>query len=106
MKDVFEVWQTPHLFKLIDHSTGILLHENDGLIFTVDQCPYYSGTCTEIMKWKPPHMNTIDFQLIEGIKIGEEKLWGLCVMGEVLFDFYVFDDKKLEQEYQAQIEKK
>ena len=34
MKDVFEVWQTPDLFKLIDPSTGLLMHENDGLIFT------------------------------------------------------------------------
>jgi mRNA guanylyltransferase len=40
---------------------GILVHENDGLIFTVDKCPYYPGTCKEIIKWKPPHMNTIDF---------------------------------------------
>ena len=40
----------------------ILVHENDGLIFTVDECPYYPGTCQEIVKWKPPNMNTIDFQ--------------------------------------------
>jgi hypothetical protein len=39
----------------------ILVHENDGLIFTVDECPYYPGTCQEIVKWKPPNMNTIDF---------------------------------------------
>ena len=99
MKDVFEVWQTPHLFKLIDHASGILLHENDGLIFTVDQCPYYPGTCQEIMKWKPPHMNTIDFQIIMGVKIGEQILWGLCAMGQILFDFYVFQDKEKEKEY-------
>ena len=36
MKDMFEVWQTQHLFKLIDEKKGLLMHENDGLIFTVD----------------------------------------------------------------------
>jgi hypothetical protein len=61
MKDVFEVWQAPYLFKVIDHEKGILLHENDGLIFTIDKCPYYPRSCPEIMKWKPAHMNTVDF---------------------------------------------
>jgi mRNA guanylyltransferase len=50
------------LFKLIDDKKGILVHENDGLIYTVNECPYYPGTCDEIMKWKPSHMNTIDFE--------------------------------------------
>ena len=62
-KDVFEIWQTPYLFEMIDHKDGVLLHENDGLIFTIDACPYYPGTCEQIIKWKPPHMNTIDFDL-------------------------------------------
>ena len=59
MKDMFEVWEVKSLFRLID--AEMLMHENDGLIFTQDCCPYYPGTCTEIVKWKPPHMNTIDF---------------------------------------------
>lgn len=62
-KDVFEIWQTPYLFKMIDPKSGVLLHENDGLIFTTDACPYYPGTCEEIVKWKPSHLNTIDFEL-------------------------------------------
>ena len=61
MKDMFEVWETPDLFKLIDPEKGLLMHENDGLIFTINACPYYPGTCNEIIKWKPPHMNTIDY---------------------------------------------
>lgn len=40
-----------------------LMHENDGLIFTVDECPYYPGTCEQIWKWKPIEQNSIDFVL-------------------------------------------
>lgn len=43
MKDMFEVWEVNSLFKLI-HS-NYLMHENDGLIFTIDSCPYFPGTC-------------------------------------------------------------
>jgi len=39
-----------------------LKHENDGLIYTKDACPYYPGTCAEILKWKPKDMNTVDFR--------------------------------------------
>lgn len=48
------------------------------------------------MKWKPPHMNTVDFLISRGPKIGEDFLWGLYARGNKLFDFYVFDDKQLE----------
>ena len=74
IKDVFEVWQTDSLFKLIDQ--GKLLHENDGLVFTVNDCPYYAGTCQEIVKWKPSHMNTIDFRA----KNHHDDVWSLCTV--------------------------
>jgi len=84
MKDMFEVWEVSSLFKLI-HS-NYLMHENDGLIFTIDCVPYYPGTCEQIVKWKPPHMNTIDFKIqylgdhlhskIEN-KNDNPKVWGL-----------------------------
>jgi len=79
MKDMFEVWEVESLFRLIDHKSGVLLHENDGLIFTLDAMPYYPGTCMEIIKWKPPHMNTIDFEIKYLGQFADEKIWGLFV---------------------------
>jgi len=37
--------------------------ENDGMIFTPIQeyYPMYGGTWNSLFKWKPPHLNTIDF---------------------------------------------
>jgi mRNA-capping enzyme len=62
MKEMFNIWDAKFLMpKFIDSHK--LEHENDGLIFTVDLCPYYPGTCEEILKWKPIELNSIDFKL-------------------------------------------
>ena len=63
---MFEIWHVKDLFNMIEYKDPVkdeefLVHENDGMIFTVNRCPYYPGTCEEIVKWKPLHMNTIDF---------------------------------------------
>lgn len=61
MKEMFHIWDAFELFALIESQK--LEHENDGLIFTVDQCPYYPGGCDQILKWKPIQLNSIDFIL-------------------------------------------
>lgn len=40
-----------------------LRHGCDGLIFTSLHAPYEMGTTTNILKWKPPQENTIDFKI-------------------------------------------
>lgn len=57
-----------------------VLHEKDGLIFQPADLPYTSGTCLEILKWKPPHLNSIDFKL----SIQEERKTG-CLPEKVAF---------------------
>ncbi|XP_050072947.1 mRNA-capping enzyme [Anopheles maculipalpis] len=41
-----------------------LSHEPDGLIYQPSLDPYESGVCPRVLKWKPHHMNSIDFRLV------------------------------------------
>lgn len=110
MKDIFEVWECESIFNLIDPERDLLMHENDGLIFTINACPYYPGTCNEIIKWKPPHMNTIDFKLQFLGKYAhdtKDMLWGLYVRdgkNSYMFSFFIFDkndakERKMEADF-------
>ena len=38
-------------------------HEQDGLVFQKWNAPYVGGTNFSVLKWKPPHLNTIDFSM-------------------------------------------
>lgn len=65
MKDYFTLDKVRDLYSIV-HS---LPHHNDGIIINTDDYPYYSGQSTEIFKWKPSIMNTIDFELKYNDKI-------------------------------------
>lgn len=46
-----------------------LKHGNDGMIFTRNQAEYVIGRSNYILKWKPPHLITVDFLLVPNPKI-------------------------------------
>ncbi|XP_041969031.1 mRNA-capping enzyme [Aricia agestis] len=70
---------------LSERFTRTLAHEPDGLIFQPSKDPYIAGACDQVLKWKPPDMNSIDFllKIVEIKKEGmlPEKLGYLYVNG-------------------------
>ncbi|KAH9385266.1 mRNA guanylyltransferase [Nematocida major] len=66
-----------------------LEHENDGLIFTCVNYAYRPGTCPAYFKWKPPHLNSVDFRMRKSSLA--DGLYALLVCTnrtEVVFDWY------------------
>ncbi|KAI0062306.1 mRNA capping enzyme [Artomyces pyxidatus] len=53
-----------HLDKVFGVDIPNLQHGNDGLIYTPVSTPYVPGTDPNILKWKPPSENSIDFKLV------------------------------------------
>ncbi|KAF8969639.1 mRNA capping enzyme, catalytic domain-containing protein [Flammula alnicola] len=53
-----------HVEKVFSIDIPALQHGNDGLIYTCVSTPYTPGTDTNILKWKPPSENSIDFKLV------------------------------------------
>ena len=93
MKEMFNVWDAHELMlKVIPK----LEHENDGLIFTVDACPYYPGTCEHIFKWKPIHLNSIDFNIS---KTSEKNVYQLSAVCNTPFSKMIIQDELLSKEY-------
>lgn len=60
VKDFFDVC---HSSTVVFPFGQRLRHECDGLIFTPVNDAYKAGTCSRLLKWKPAHMNTVDFVL-------------------------------------------
>ncbi|ORY15141.1 mRNA-capping enzyme subunit alpha [Clohesyomyces aquaticus] len=57
------VYPPYHVKNMFDHVLPNLPHGNDGLVFTCKSTRYVFGTDKNILKWKPPKENTIDFKL-------------------------------------------
>ncbi|KAF9014107.1 mRNA capping enzyme [Cyathus striatus] len=53
-----------HVEKVFSEDIPKLQHGNDGLIYTCVNTPYTPGTDINILKWKPPFENSIDFKLV------------------------------------------
>ncbi|XP_072396689.1 mRNA-capping enzyme [Diabrotica undecimpunctata] len=69
-KDFWDISQAGNL--LGEKFARTLSHEPDGLIFQPSLKPYVPGRCDEVLKWKPPSLNSVDFRL----KINTEKAKG------------------------------
>ncbi|XP_074598688.1 RNA guanylyltransferase and 5'-phosphatase mRNA capping enzyme [Brevipalpus obovatus] len=61
VKDFWEIFSTRSL--LSPSFSAKLSHEIDGLIFQPEKDPYKPGQCPEVLKWKPPTHNSVDFRL-------------------------------------------
>lgn len=61
MKDFCEMEKTYKYFSS-KFQRG-LAHEIDGLIFQPVNMPYQPGRCDQMLKWKPPSHNSVDFRL-------------------------------------------
>jgi len=64
-KDFFDIEKSAHLLEEDGTFLSQVAHETDGLIFqpasTTDV--YKTGRNDDILKWKPPELNSIDFKL-------------------------------------------
>lgn len=57
-------WDVSVCRKVLDGSfASQVSHEVDGLVFQPVPDPYCAGRCHEVLKWKPPDQNSIDFRL-------------------------------------------
>ncbi|KAN0077228.1 mRNA capping enzyme, catalytic domain containing protein [Tylopilus felleus] len=61
VKDISFSYGIEDVFRLVIPK---LLHGNDGLIYTCRETLYVPGTDPNILKWKPPSENSIDFKLV------------------------------------------
>lgn len=57
-------------------------HHVDGIIINTDDYPYHVGTCSEILKWKPAHLNTVDFYVLKNNRYN------------IYFLYVYYEDKK------------
>lgn len=101
-KEMFKSYAFPEILKGIPH----LQHENDGLIFTPVHEPYKLNSRSTILKWKPPHLNTVDFVIkrsddASGIYelrcvVSEDQTQsiekGQFGVNSVIFDYYFAED--------------
>ncbi|KAL4431848.1 hypothetical protein ABPG74_015288 [Tetrahymena malaccensis] len=102
VKDFFKIKYCNYLF---DNYIPSLPHHNDGLIFTKNNSLYRPGTDENIIKWKPPSMNTIDFLLVANkdnilCGIDEKRNDGNYLLQSRVIDLYVMDHNSERKNYE------
>lgn len=57
-------WDLAKAKELVDGKFAAQVsHETDGLIFQPVPDPYKGGRCHDMLKWKPPSLNSVDFKM-------------------------------------------
>ncbi|XP_060593527.1 mRNA-capping enzyme-like [Ruditapes philippinarum] len=66
-------WDVVTARKILDGDfASQVSHEVDGLVFQPVPDPYHPGRCKDVLKWKPPELNSVDFKLVITIDAGGE----------------------------------
>lgn len=91
MKTMFKPYHMHHIFRNVIPK---LHHQNDGLIFTPVKDAYLSGTCPRMLKWKPAHLNSVDFMLTKR----DGKLLLQAARSGQHFDYACFRPEKEDEE--------
>jgi hypothetical protein len=103
MKDYFTFDKIDYLYSTLSPK---LPHENDGIIINLDDYPYYSGQSSEIYKWKPANLNTIDFE-IKVETIGSNSLYLLQVQetrDRIIPVSVLFIDQQEKEDFQKLVD--
>ncbi|EGR30901.1 mRNA capping enzyme alpha, putative [Ichthyophthirius multifiliis] len=98
VKDFYKYKYVQFMF---DQYIPTLPHSNDGLVFTKNLSAYKPGTDENIIKWKPPSMNTIDFLLVPNTDsiLDEFNDYEEELEGKVL-DLYVMEHVQERDQYE------
>jgi ATP-dependent DNA ligase len=68
---------------LLNKYVKMIEHENDGIIFNHEEKEYVLGTTNPAyVKWKPEHLNTIDFMIVPNANLEDR-------YGKRVLDLYV-----------------
>jgi len=100
-KQFFDIEKSAHLLDEDGTFMSQIAHETDGLIFQpADKTDFYSpGRCEDILKWKPPELNSVDFKLrIQKTKAGVGMLPQIQALLYVNGQDQPFDKMKFKRE--------
>ncbi|XP_055871008.1 mRNA-capping enzyme-like [Biomphalaria glabrata] len=104
LKNFFDITMSPKILE--GKFAKTLSHEVDGLIFQPASDPYKCGRCPEILKWKPPSLNSVDFKLkiqrVEGMGLLPETK-GLLYVGQYDQPFAAIKVNKELKKYDTKI---